>query len=204
MKNVPVDWPSMYLGIGIVTSLYLVIGESMQNSLQRVVSNVTLLYFGSIMIGMNVEENMPQFTWMFDGLPDVLGWFIIPEMVSWALARLWNYLSFGDWYIEDSHFDHYWVEDPYSFAVVLRNGAFLMHAYYADWYSFENANWIAALFGAFYNITWSMVNEVDSLEPWKIGGETLDFWFLLLYVVAGGLSYQLMAYMGTDDVEMEA
>ena len=78
-----------------------------------------------------------------------------------------------------------------------------MHAYYEDWYTFENVNWIAALFGAFYNITWSMVNEVDTEEPLKIASETIDFWFLILYVVAGGMAYQLNGIMGQRD-DMEA
>ena len=61
VASLPVDWPSMFLGIGAVTSIYLVIEESgmMQNSLQRVVSNVTLMYFASILIHMNLLEQQP-------------------------------------------------------------------------------------------------------------------------------------------------
>ena len=64
-----------------------------------------------------------------------------------------------------------------------------MHAYYGGWFSFEDANWIAALFGGAYNVAYSWTNEEDTEDPLEILDQTMDFWFLILYTLVGGVSY---------------
>lgn len=193
------DFPHIFLSAGTMAALYMVIEEGQDTTIQRVVSNVTFLYFASSML-VQAQEGSAWYD-MIDGLPSLFGWFVFPEMIAWAFVHLWNYMGFGhptldnEWQVDGYHFGINSASDNRSFALCLRNYSFLMLAYFSGYFDFVNTNWIAAILGAAYVLVYTMVNEEDTEDPFEFLEETLDFWLLILYAIVGGTAQQVSLFM---------
>lgn len=123
------------------------------------------MYFASAFLAETLTDNplLRDYANTFENINPVFGWFVLPEMTSWALADFENYMIANYKYIEPEDFstiDGYQfggstIFDSKSLAIVVRNYTFLMRAYSAGYYELDEADWNALILGAIYVFAYS-------------------------------------------------
>merc|ERR1712046_497311 len=127
-----------------------------RTTFNEVLAYTTFVHYVFIMFAANEAEGRLKES--FEIAAAYTGQFVAPFYLMWSVGWLWNYMrTLPAWNT---------VADTFEFVVILRNCAFLVDAFYGDYFNYPNnlAIWLGFLYYAYMAL---------------VGGG-LDYWILVL------------------------